>query len=225
MIPLQLTLSGFLSYRDPVEIDFTSFELACISGSTERASHRCWTPSPGRFSARPASGTIRIDQRPVQRGMRSADLLLRRQYLPRFSAASHAIRPPCWSSTSCNQAAWTAGDRGEPTWKPLTERTLRETELRIEQTLRLDYDTFVNASFFLQGKADQFTQQRPGDRKRILGSILGLEIWEGYRQRTADLRKKVEAKSPAWTDGSTRLPPSSPKKRRGERTCRSWKAS
>src|SRR5512147_1796971 len=33
MIPLHLRLAGFLSYRDPVEIDFTKFDLACISGS------------------------------------------------------------------------------------------------------------------------------------------------------------------------------------------------
>ena len=50
----------------------------------------------------------------------------------------------------------------------------------------------MNASFFLQGKADQFTQQRPADRKRILASILGLETWEIYRERTADLRKAIE---------------------------------
>ena len=49
-------------------------------------------------------------------------------------------------------------------WKPLTERTLRQTQARIEETLRMDFETFVNASFFLQGKADQFTQQRPGDQ-------------------------------------------------------------
>ena len=78
-------------------------------------------------------------------------------------------------------------------WKPLTGSTLRETQERIESTLRMNYETFVNASFFLQGKADQFTQQRPGDRKRILGSILGLEIWEDYRQSAADQRKLVEA--------------------------------
>ncbi|MEA3438739.1 MAG: SMC family ATPase, partial [Chloroflexota bacterium] len=78
-------------------------------------------------------------------------------------------------------------------WKPLTERTLRETEAKIQRTLRLDYETFVNASFFLQGKADQFTQQRPSDRKRILGSILGLEVWETYRQRAAESRRSVEA--------------------------------
>ena len=31
-------------------------------------------------------------------------------------------------------------------------RALRETQSRIEQTLRLDYETFINAAFFLQGK-------------------------------------------------------------------------
>src|SRR5512139_2681663 len=32
MIPLHLSLTGFLSYRDPVDLDFTSFDLACIAG-------------------------------------------------------------------------------------------------------------------------------------------------------------------------------------------------
>ncbi len=33
MIPLHLSLSGFLSYRDRAELDFTGFELACIAGA------------------------------------------------------------------------------------------------------------------------------------------------------------------------------------------------
>ena len=32
MIPRHLKITGFLSYRDPVEIDFDRFDLACISG-------------------------------------------------------------------------------------------------------------------------------------------------------------------------------------------------
>jgi exonuclease SbcC len=86
------------------------------------------------------------------------------------------------------QLDWRSGS-----WKPLTERTLRDTEARIQETLRLDYETFVNASFFLQGNADQFTQQRPGDRKRILANILGLEIWDVYRQRAGDQRRAIES--------------------------------
>ena len=77
-------------------------------------------------------------------------------------------------------------------WKPITEATIRETEAKIQSILKLDYETFVNASFFLQGRADQFAQQKPGDRKRILMNILGLDDWETYREVTATRRRKLE---------------------------------
>ena len=82
--------------------------------------------------------------------------------------------------------------RNGDTWRVLTEKTTRDTQARIEQILRLDYDTFVNASFFLQGKADQFTQQNAGKRKDVLSNILGLEVWEQYKNRTAERRKLIE---------------------------------
>ena len=56
----------------------------------------------------------------------------------------------------------------------------------------MDYETFVNAAFFLQGKADQFAQQQPGKRKEILGNILGLETWEKFREKTSEQRRNVE---------------------------------
>ncbi len=87
-------------------------------------------------------------------------------------------------------------------WRPLTEHTNRETQARIEQVLRLDYDTFINVSFFLQGRADQFAQQAPTRRKEILGNILGLEIWEVYKERAAERRKAVES-TLAAVDGRT----------------------
>ena len=57
----------------------------------------------------------------------------------------------------------------------------------------MDYDTFINASFFLQGKADQFTQLTAGQRKEVLSNILGLEIWETYRDNTKEERRKMES--------------------------------
>ena len=32
MIPVRLEISGFLSYREPAEVDFTGIHVACISG-------------------------------------------------------------------------------------------------------------------------------------------------------------------------------------------------
>ena len=78
-------------------------------------------------------------------------------------------------------------------WKPLTEKTTRDTQARIEQTLRLDYDTFINASFFLQGKADEFTQRKSSERKAVLSTILGLEDL-GHLQGTHRRKTKTDRK-------------------------------
>src|SRR5687768_4586582 len=82
--------------------------------------------------------------------------------------------------------------RDANTWRPLTEKTTRETQARIEQILRLDHETFINASFFLQGRADQFTQKKASERKAVLSTILGLEIWDTYKERAAEKRKAIE---------------------------------
>jgi exonuclease SbcC len=197
MIPISLTLSGFLSYRDPVEIDFTSFELACIAGPNGAGKSSIldaitWTLF-GQARKRDdslinnyASGAqaelvffYENNFYRVQRTKpRDKTTMLEFHILQKESLN---VDHPVVSAHLPNGA-----------WKALTERTMRETERLIQDTLRLDYETFVNAAFFLQGKADQFTQQRPGDRKRILSSILGLEIWETYRQRAGEARRGLE---------------------------------
>ena len=50
MIPIKLTITGFLSYQETTELDFTQFDLARID-PMEQASHPCWMPSPGCCSA------------------------------------------------------------------------------------------------------------------------------------------------------------------------------
>ncbi len=198
MIPIQLYISGFLSYREPVEIDFTGFDLACIAGPN----------GAGKSSLLDAITWALFGQ-----ARKRDDLLIHSlssvaevRLVFAYESNYYTVRriKPREKTMLLEFQIWQAdsqqpaGDRQQKIefsagqWRPLTERSLRETELRILQTLRMDYETFTNASFFLQGKADQFTQQRPGDRKRILGSILGLEVWETYRQRASERRKQVE---------------------------------
>jgi len=195
MIPLTLSISGFLSYRDPVEIDFTGFDLACIAGAN----------GAGKSSILDAITWVlfgqarKRDESLINAQSETAEVSLTFAYEGNFYRVQRA-NPRGKTGVLEFQIAQSdpndeSGDRNSLplSWKPLTERTTRETQARIEETLRLDYDTFVNAAFFLQGKADQFTQQRPGDRKRILASILGLETWETLRQRTVTRRKAIEA--------------------------------
>ncbi len=182
MIPYSLRLSGFLSYNQPVEIDFSQFELACISGAN----------GAGKSSILDAITWVLFGQ-----ARRRDDAIIN-------SHASTAEVVFEFSYENDRYRVQRIKPNGKATileffiqdshqgWKPLTEHTVRDTEDRIRQILRLDYDTFTNASFFLQGKADQFAQQKPGDRKRILSAILGLDAWEAYRDRSAAARKRLE---------------------------------
>jgi len=73
----------------------------------------------------------------------------------------------------------------------LTERTMRDTQKKIESVLSINYDTFVNAVFFLQGENDQFVSAPSGKRKEVLSDILGLDSWEKYRLAAAAKIKEV----------------------------------
>lgn len=197
MIPVHLRLSGFLSYRHQVELDFTRFDLACISG----------TNGAGKSSLLDAitwslfGQARKRDDSLINAQSDRAEVSFVFAYEGNLYRVSRALPRNKTSLLEFHILQRTESGRApdgltindlEGAWKPLTERTLRDTQALIENTLRMDYETFVNASFFLQGKADQFTQQKASDRKRILGSILGLEIWEVYRQQAAEMRRAVE---------------------------------
>ena len=183
MIPLHLRISGFLSYHDPVELDFTLFDLACISGHNGAGKSSLLdaiTWSLFGEARGKSSDVINLHQ-----DVKAAEVALTFQHEANTYRVQRTL--PRNKNTLLEFQV-----RTQTGWKPLTEKTTRETQARIEQTLRLDFETFVNASFFLQGKADQFTQQNASRRKEVLSNILGLEMWEDYKNRTAEKRKALE---------------------------------
>jgi len=182
MIPKRLRISGFLSYRQPSELDFDAFDLACISGNN----------GAGKSSLLDA-----ITWSLFGRARRTDDALINSQsdraeviYEFEYERVMYRVMRSKEKDKSTILELSSLDENGR--WRPLTESGVRETEKKIQDILAMDYETFTNASFFLQGKADQFAQQRPNERKRILSSVLGLDIWEEYRDRTAELRKSKE---------------------------------
>jgi exonuclease SbcC len=65
----------------------------------------------------------------------------------------------------------------------ITGDHIRETQAKIEQTIGMDYDAFINSAFLLQGRADEFTNKTPADRKAVLSKILGLEAYDRIQER------------------------------------------
>jgi DNA repair protein SbcC/Rad50 len=184
MIPYKLSLSGFLSYQDPAELDFSGFELACVSGSN----------GAGKSSLLDAitwvlfgEARCRDDDALINSHVNVAEVVFEFGY---EGNVYRVQRSKPRGKTTILELYVQSSEGG---WRALTEKSVRETENRLRQTLRMDYETFINASFFLQGRADQFAQQQASNRKKVLSSVLGLEIWETYRAQAIDQRKGVEA--------------------------------
>ena len=187
MIPLKLELSNFLSYRETAVLQFEGVHLACISGAN----------GAGKSSILDGITWVLFGQ---SRSRSDDDLVNRLSSLEDKTAEVRLVfelegtvyrvtRSKRRGKTTRLELQIAAGDNQ---WKTLTEGKLRETQEAIETLLRMNYDTFINASFLLQGKADEFTTKTPNRRKEILADLLGVSIWEQYREAAASKRKQEE---------------------------------
>jgi len=187
MIPISLSMEGFLSYKERVEIDFTSFALACITGENGAGKSSILDGITWALFGR----ARKHDETVINLESKKAEVCLIFQY----EGNQYKIVRSNPQGKTKQVELYLADDKSkksDPIWILLTERTLRDTDQKIIDILRLDYESFTNASFLLQGEADQFTQQNPAARKRILSQILGLEIWEDYRNRALQKRRLAE---------------------------------
>jgi len=184
MIPTHLFLSGFLSYQDPVDLIFDGLDLACISGSNGAGKSSLLDAITWALFGK---ARCRDDDALINSHVNAAEVICDFEYETNLYRVQRS--KPRGKTTLLEFYVQTP----DLAWRTLTEKTVRDTEARIRQILRMDYETFTNASFFLQGRADQFAQQQPADRKKVLSSVLGLEVWETYRASAQAQRREVEA--------------------------------
>lgn len=184
MIPQKLELENFLAYHKCDPIDLTGLHLACLAGANgagkssllDAMTWALW----GKARARRDDDLIYGDE--VEMQVRLTFLMDGNQYcVTRYRSRKGRGR------SELNLEVWDGDD-----WRSLSEPTIRDTEQRIISVLRLDYETFINSAFLMQGRADEFTQKRPAERKAILTEILGLNVWTEYEERAKVRLRAVE---------------------------------
>ncbi len=186
MIPVRLELTNFLSYRDKAILEFGNIHLACIAGPNGAGKSSIMDAMTWALFGQSRS---RSDDDLVNRMAGDDGAAEVRFTFDLEGLAYRVIRRKRPRKTTILELQM-AGDGGD--WKPLSESKIRETQAAIENLLRMNYDTFINASFFLQGKADQFTTRTASQRKEILAELLGVTQWEHHRERAAAARKEAQ---------------------------------
>ena len=183
MVPITLKLRNFMAYHSEVMLDFQGIRLAALTGENgagkssllDAITWALW----GKARAKRDDDLIHLGQ--VEMEVEYTFDLNRDIY--------RIIRKRDASRKGRSDLSLHVEDAGG--WRTLSETNLRATQNKINELMRLDYDTFINSAFLLQGRADEFTTKPPGERKKILSDILGLQIYELYAERA---KTRVTAK-------------------------------
>ncbi|MEW6497800.1 MAG: AAA family ATPase, partial [Cyanobacteriota bacterium] len=184
MIPLQLTLKNFLSYRE-VSLDFRGLHTACICGSNgagkssllEAITWVIW----GQSRAASEDDVIHAGAKDV----RVDFIFTTNQLTHRIIRTRHRGQ----SSSLEFQVETPNGFRS------LTEKGVRATQQLILHHIKLDYDTFINSAYLRQGRADEFMLRRPNERKQILADLLKLDQYEELAEQAKDLSKQFKGQA------------------------------
>ena len=185
MIPVSLSLKNFLSYGEDVPpLDFTEFDIACLSGNNghgksailDAITWALWGEARKASGDRsPSDGLLRLgatDMRvEFEFDLEGDRYRVIRKFQRRKSAAGN--------TTSLDFQVFDQASNG---FKPLTESSSKQTQDRINATLRMNYDTFINSAFILQGRVDEFTKKTPHKRKEILADILDLQQYDALME-------------------------------------------
>ncbi len=180
MIPVELELLNFLPYRDPPTLILDGLHVACLAGENGAGKSSILDAITWSLwgKARSNSPDELIHQGETE--MRVALTFLQAGERYRVIRQRKAGKR---GSSLLDLQVWDSSVEG---WRGLSEATIRDTQNKIDELLRLDYETFVNSAFLLQGRADEFTTKTPAQRKQVLTNILGLDVWEVYENRAKE---------------------------------------
>jgi len=192
MIPITLQIKNFLSYGPEIQtIQFEPYRLICLSGRNGHGKSALLDAITWAVwgQARKISGMAKADANLLRLGQTQMMVSLD------FECNGHRYRIRREYAKTYGKP-YAALDFGfitpeDKVFHPLTDKTIRATQHKIESTIGLNFETFINSAFLRQGQSHEFSQKSPKDRKKILASILDLDQYETLRKAAMEKNKEA----------------------------------
>ncbi len=188
MIPLTLDMRNFMCYGEQVSsLDFSGIHLACLAGDNGH----------GKSAIIDAMTWVLWGKARTQRDddlihLGETDMEVEFEFL--LADNHYRILRQRRKNGTRGRTTLEFQIRDNGRFRSLTGDTMRQTQAKINETLHLDYETFINSAFLLQGRADEFTTNPPAERKRILAEILGLSLYDKLEERAKERVKDREVR-------------------------------
>jgi exonuclease SbcC len=171
--PLKLSLEGFTSFRERIELDLSGLDLFAITGPT----------GAGKSSLIDAIAFALYGQVPrvgddykqlISHGKERLSVLLEFAVGDERYRVARTARPDRPSTQRLERLGVDAA-------QPMADR-VREIRTEIERILGLDYEGFTRSVVLPQGQFDAFLKGEPKERRKILVALLSLGVYERMQQ-------------------------------------------
>lgn len=187
MIPLELELNNFLAYRNPGILHFEGIRIACLAGPNGAGKSSLLDAITWVLWGKARTNT---PDELIHQGQDNMSVSLT---FEQGGVRYRVIRKRKAGKRGESILEFMVWDPEIDSWRSMSEATIRATQSRIDSLLRLDYETFVNSAFLMQGRADEFTTKTPNQRKQVLSNILGLSLWEKFESLAKDRVNQTSA--------------------------------
>ena len=193
MIPSKLKLKNFMCYRGTTEtLDFDQFDVACITGDNGN----------GKSALLEAITWVIWGKTKV---LLSKDLITKGEndmvvdfeffidYISDDSELNNKYRILRSIRAKSGGSILDLQQYDGSNYVSISSDTIPETQKQIISLVNMDYETFVNTSYLMQGNADRFTTSKPDERKDILSAILNLNYYQNLADYTRNILRNTDA--------------------------------
>ncbi len=206
MIPIKLALRNFMCYHTDVPpLYFESFHVACLCGDNgngksallDAITWALW----GKARAKSDDDLIHLGEGEMEVEFEFAVGQNRYRVLRKRTKGKltkSGLRGTGQSLLELQIAT-------QHDYSAITGNTIGETQQKIIDILRMDYQTFINSALLLQGHADEFSLKTPGQRKEVLANILGLSLYDDIEKLAKDHSREKEIQHRSRNDNLIRI--------------------
>ena len=188
MVPNKLTIENFKSYGvSPYPLDLNGVHIVCLSGQNGHGKSSlldaiCWAIW-GDEVHRPQEELVKHGENDMRVELEffSDGYFHKRQGRNLYKVIRKFSKKKGSRSGASSLELYVAESTEiirELDFQVLTGNTIRETQNSILKLVGMDYRTFINSAFLLQGRSDEFTNSTPALRQRTLGEILQLDYYD-----------------------------------------------
>lgn len=191
MVPLKIEIKNFLSYGEPAQIiDFANYNLICLSGKNgngkssliEALTWALWG------QARKSNAASKPDYHLVNAGKNHMIVI----FDFKVGLQEYQIKREFLKNLKKPLSNLEFYIKNNEKFENISEKTIRDTQEKINSILKTDYETFINSSYLRQANSNEFSKKSPKDRKSILAKILNLSKYDKISQKASDKERGLE---------------------------------